>query len=164
LKVTTAQGVQRPLCGEHRLIVVCVKIPSNNEPIYGRDFRSDEVADMRHQLIYGDFSFSDILCRFGYRIAVRDEVALRMNGINTNVSISNLEPRISESAWWVVRALGLRLIRFLPKAHPSGFVYVARLPPAPFPPGTFSSPKPNQINCSDNNDTPRQSRRSPVFS
>src|SRR5262245_29459152 len=33
-------------------------------------------------------------------------------------------------------SLGLRLIRFLPKAHPSGFVYVARLPSAPFPPGT----------------------------
>jgi hypothetical protein len=30
-----------------------------------------------------------------------------------------------------VRALGLRLIRSLPLAHPSGFVYVARLPSAP---------------------------------
>src|SRR5438046_3078380 len=63
-KGTSAQSVQRLLCGEHRLIVVCVKIPSNNEPIYRRDFHSDELADMRHQLIYGDFSFSDVLCRF----------------------------------------------------------------------------------------------------
>ena len=89
------------LCGEHRLIVVCVKIPANNEPVYRRDFRSDEVADMRHQLIYGDFSFSDILCRFCYRIAVRDEIAFQMNLINTNVRISNFEPRKSESPWRV---------------------------------------------------------------
>ena len=100
-KATSAQSVQRLLCGEHRLIVVCVKIPSNDEPIYRRDFRSDEVADMRHQLIYGDFSFSDILCRFCYRIAVCDEIAFQMNGINTNVRISNFEPRKSESPWWV---------------------------------------------------------------
>src|SRR5262245_32634000 len=72
-KGTSAQSVQRLLCGEHRLIVVCVKIPSNDEPIYRRDFRSDEVADMSHQLIYGDFSFSDILCRLCHRIAVCDE-------------------------------------------------------------------------------------------
>jgi len=36
-----------------------------------------------------------------------------------------------------VPKLGLRLIRSLRLAHPSGFVYVARLPSAPFPPGTF---------------------------
>ena len=35
-----------------------------------------------------------------------------------------------------VREPGLRLIRSLPLAHPSGFVYVARFPLAPFPPGT----------------------------
>jgi hypothetical protein len=64
-----AQSLQRLLCGEHRLIVVCVKIPADNEPIYRRDLRCDEVANMRHQLIYGDFSLSDILCRFCYRIA-----------------------------------------------------------------------------------------------
>src|SRR6266496_46789 len=91
-KGTSAQSVQCLLCGEHRLIVVCVKIPSNNEPIYHRDFRSDEVPDMRHQLIYGEFSFSDILCRFCYRIAMCDEIAFQMNGINTNVRISNFEP------------------------------------------------------------------------
>src|SRR6476660_1240931 len=56
-KGTSAQSVQRLLCGEHRLIVVRVKIPSNNEPIYRWHFRWDEVADMRHQLIDGDFSF-----------------------------------------------------------------------------------------------------------
>ena len=28
------------------------------------------------------------------------------------------------------------MIRSLPLAHPSGFVYVARFPSAPFPPGT----------------------------
>ena len=100
-KRTSAQSVQCLLCGEHRLIVVCVKIPSNNKPIYRRDFRSDEVADMRHQLIYGDFSFSDILCRFCYRIAVRDEIAFQMQRVNTNVRISNLEPCKSESPWWV---------------------------------------------------------------
>ena len=27
-------------------------------------------------------------------------------------------------------------IRLLPRAHPAGFVHVARLPSAPFPPGT----------------------------
>jgi hypothetical protein len=43
-KPISAQSVQRLLCGEHRLIVVCIEIPSNNEPIYRRDFRSDEVA------------------------------------------------------------------------------------------------------------------------
>ena len=48
-KGTSAQSIQRLLCGEHRLIVVCIEIPSNDKPIYGRDFRSDEVADMRHQ-------------------------------------------------------------------------------------------------------------------
>src|SRR6476660_4578517 len=100
-KGTSAQSVQRLICGEHRLVVGCVKIPSNNEPIYRRDFRSDEVADMRHQLIYGDFSFSDILCRLCYRIAVCDEIAFQMNGVNTNVRISNFEPRKSESTWWV---------------------------------------------------------------
>ncbi len=100
-KRTSAQSVQCLLCGEHRLIVVCVKIPSNDKPIYRRDFRSDEVADMRHQLIYGDFSFSDILCRFCYRIAVRDEIAFQMNGINTDVRVSNLEPCKSESSWRV---------------------------------------------------------------
>src|SRR6476620_11144595 len=96
-KGTSAQSIERLLCGEHRLIVVCIEIPSNDKPIYGRDFRSDEVADMRHQLIYGDFSFSDILCRFCHRIAVHDEIAFQMNGINTNVRISNFEPRKSES-------------------------------------------------------------------
>jgi len=35
--------------------------------------------------------------------------------------------------------LGLRLIRSLPLAHPSGFVYVARFPSAPFPPGTIET-------------------------
>ena len=95
------QGVQRLLCGEHRLIVVCVKIPSNNKPIYRRDFRSYEIADMCHQLIYGDFSFSDILCRLCYRIAVCDEIAFQMNGINTYVRISDLEPCKSESPWRV---------------------------------------------------------------
>jgi hypothetical protein len=54
-KGTSAQSVQCLLCGEHRLIMVCIEIPSNNEPIYRRDFRSNEVADMRHQLIYGVF-------------------------------------------------------------------------------------------------------------
>jgi hypothetical protein len=96
-KGTSAQSVQRFLCGEHRLIVVCVKIPSNNKPIYRRDFRSDEVADMGHQLIYGDFSFSDVLCRFCYRIAACDEIAFQMNGINTYVRISDLEACKSES-------------------------------------------------------------------
>ena len=37
-------------------------------------------------------------------------------------------------------SLRLRLIRSLPLAHPAGFVYVARFPSAPFPPGTFASP------------------------
>src|SRR4029077_15595361 len=100
-KCRSVQSVQRLLCGEHRLIVVCVKIPSNDEPVYRRDFRSDVVADMRHQLIYGNFLFSDILRRFCYRIAVCDEIAFQMNGINTNVRISNFEPRKSESPWWV---------------------------------------------------------------
>jgi hypothetical protein len=36
-----------------------------------------------------------------------------------------------------VRVSVLRLIRSLPLAHPTGFVYVARLPSAPFPPGTI---------------------------
>ena len=35
---TGAQGIQCLLCGEHRLIMVCVKIPSNNEPIYAGIF------------------------------------------------------------------------------------------------------------------------------
>src|SRR6476646_6155706 len=100
-KGTSAQSVQCLLCGEHRLIVVRVKISSNDEPIYRRDFCSDVVADMRHQLICCDFSFPDILCRFYYRIAVCDEIAFQMNGINTNVRISNLEPRKSESPWRV---------------------------------------------------------------
>ena len=81
-KRTSAQSVQCFLCGEHRLISVCVKIPSTNEPIYRRHFRWDEVADMRHQLIYGDFSFADILCRFRYQIAVCDEIAFQMNGVD----------------------------------------------------------------------------------
>src|SRR4051794_36864593 len=100
-KGTSAQSLQCLLCGEHRLIVVCVKIPSNDEPIYCRDFRSDEVPDMGHQLIGSDLSFSDILCRFCYRIAVCDEIAFQMNGINTNVRISDFEPRKSKSPWWV---------------------------------------------------------------
>jgi len=52
--------------------------------------------------IYGDFSFSDILCSFCYRIAVRDEVAFQMNGINTNVRTSNFEPCESEPPWRVI--------------------------------------------------------------
>ena len=53
---------------KHRLILVCVKIPTNDEPIYRRDFRSDEVADMRHQLIYGYFALSNVLCGLGFLV------------------------------------------------------------------------------------------------
>jgi hypothetical protein len=44
-KGTSAESVQRLLSGEHRLIVVCVKIPSNDEPICRRDFRSDKADE-----------------------------------------------------------------------------------------------------------------------
>ena len=37
-----------------------------------------------------------------------------------------------------MREPGLRLIHSLPLTHPAGFVYVARFPSAPFPPGTFT--------------------------
>jgi len=52
-----------------------------------------------------------------------------------------LFPRFSASIFrsfrWTTRLSScalVRLIRSLPRAHPLGFVYVARLPPAPFPP------------------------------
>ena len=59
----------------------------------------DVLLPLLRRLIHGDFSFSDIFCRFCYRIALGDEIAFQMDGINTNVRISNFEPRKSESSF-----------------------------------------------------------------
>ena len=50
---------------EHRLILIRVKISTNDKPIYHRNFCSEEVAGMSHQLINSYLALSNVLSRLG---------------------------------------------------------------------------------------------------
>src|SRR5689334_7248 len=56
LKSVILEKVERSLQCEHGLIVISIKISPYDEPIYRRDFRSNKIADVRHQLIDSYFT------------------------------------------------------------------------------------------------------------
>ena len=57
---------------EHRLIVICVEVPSDYNAFNGWHCCSDYVVDVRQKLSNGDFTFANVLYGLGLPIAAND--------------------------------------------------------------------------------------------
>jgi hypothetical protein len=56
------EGIERSFGREHRLIVICVEVPSDHNAFNGWHCNSDYVVDVRQELSNGDFPFPNVLC------------------------------------------------------------------------------------------------------
>ena len=92
LKPVAREQAQRFLRCKHRLILVCVKISTNDEPIYRRNFHSDHVIDMCHQSINGYFALSYVLRSLSFFVPMPTQIALQMQRVHSDIYILNLEP------------------------------------------------------------------------
>jgi hypothetical protein len=69
------EGIECSFSREHRLIVICVEVPSDHNAFDGWHCSSDYVVDVRQELSNGDFTFSNVLCGLGLFITVGDQIA-----------------------------------------------------------------------------------------
>ncbi len=64
------EGIERSFRREHRLIMICVEVPSDHNAFNGWHCSSDYAMDVRQELSNSDFTFLHIFCGLDLSITV----------------------------------------------------------------------------------------------